>query len=235
MSDWHESLLWFGKLLLAAVLGGAIGFERESHGQAAGLRTNVLVATASCLMMMLSIHMEQLFRGYGANSHLGIDPGRMASYAIAGMGFLGAGAIVKGKGTVKGLTTAAGLWLNCGIGLAIGIGYYFPAICTTLLSLLILYNLRFLKLLFSHDVHSVIGITCFSSEKQLKTIRAIIAEFPHITVGFVDYRHNFAKQTVTYRLQIICKENTPFGIVVGRLQREVPGIKEITWEEGEVP
>jgi hypothetical protein len=105
MFDFNEALLQFGKLIIAALLGGAIGFERETHGQAAGIRTNILVGVGACLMMMLSLHIEEIFRHLNIDSVVRLDPGRIASYAIASMGFLGAGAIIKGKGSVRGLTT----------------------------------------------------------------------------------------------------------------------------------
>ena len=102
--EWHilfdmdlipEAIL---KIVLAGLLGGLVGFEREAHGQAAGFRTYILVALGSCLIMMVSINMETIYRHLGAQSTVRLDPGRIASYALAGMGFLGAGAIITGKG-----------------------------------------------------------------------------------------------------------------------------------------
>jgi putative Mg2+ transporter-C (MgtC) family protein len=81
------------KIALAGLLGGLVGFEREAHGQAAGFRTYILVAMGCCLIMMVSLHMEALFAHTKADSVVRVDPGRIASYALAGMGFLGAGAI----------------------------------------------------------------------------------------------------------------------------------------------
>ena len=121
--DWNHIGLTLGKILIAAILGGAVGFERESHGQAAGFRTNLLVSIGACLMMMLSLEMEQLYRHLDSRAVVRLDPGRIASYAIASMGFLGGGAIIKGKGSVRGLTTAASLWLVTGLGLAVGAGF----------------------------------------------------------------------------------------------------------------
>src|SRR3972149_5039668 len=95
--NFHGALEEFLKLILAALMGGAIGFERESHGQAAGIRTNLIVSLGACLMMMLSLHIEEIFRHLNASTTVRLDPGRIASYAIASMGFLGAGAIIKGK------------------------------------------------------------------------------------------------------------------------------------------
>ncbi|MBF0552352.1 MAG: MgtC/SapB family protein, partial [Deltaproteobacteria bacterium] len=119
------------KLLLATLLGGLIGFERETHGQAAGFRTYILVSLGCCLIMMTSLHLHDIFKHFDSNSSVRIDPGRIASYALAGMGFMGAGAIIVGKGTVKGLTTAAGMWMIAAVGLAVGSGYFVPAISVT--------------------------------------------------------------------------------------------------------
>jgi putative Mg2+ transporter-C (MgtC) family protein len=235
MVDWYASTVLIAKLFLAALLGGAIGFERESHGQSAGLRTNLLVALGSCLMMMLSLHMEEIFHNYDINSVVRVDPGRIASYAIASIGFLGAGAIIKGKGSVRGLTTAAGLWLVTGIGLAVGAGYLIPAIGTTLISLLILYNLRFMKNFFSHDAFSILNLTCSPSHNLLKQIKEILTTEASIDIRFVNYQHDIQKQIVIYRLRLCSKEDIPWGRVVRRLQTELPGLHEILWEESDVP
>jgi len=86
------------QLLMAAMFGGIIGYEREKHGQGAGFRTNIIICISACLMMQLSMHMEVLYRTLNQGSVIRIDPGRIASYAISSMGFLGAGAIIKGQG-----------------------------------------------------------------------------------------------------------------------------------------
>ena len=235
--DWHESLAWLGKLLLAALLGGAIGFERESHGQSAGLRTNLLVALGSCLMMMLSLHLEELFQHLDMQSVVRLDPGRIASYTVASMGFMGAGAIIKGRGSVRGLTTAAGLWLVTGIGLSIGAGYLLPAIFTTLISLLILYNLRFLKLFFSHDTFTLLNVTCNYKgfEKPLKRVKQILSDVDGIDIRFINYHHDLTAKTVSYRIRLCSKEHVPWGHLVNRLTTEVPGLCQISWVESDVP
>ena len=153
-----------GKLLLAAALGGAIGFERESHGQAAGFRTYLIVGIASCLMMMLSLHMEEHFRDLAVDkSVVRLDPGRIASYSIVSMGFLGAGAIIKGKGSVRGLTTAAGLWSVTGIGLSIGAGYFVPPIVTTVIILASLYLAYPIKALTHRRIFTVLSASFSTS------------------------------------------------------------------------
>lgn len=223
-----------GLLALAALIGGAIGFERETHGQAAGLRTNILVCVGSCLLMMLSLHMEQLHRHLGSvESVVRLDPARIASYAIASMGFLGAGAIITGKGSVRGLTTAAGLWIVTGLGLAVGAGYIIPAIFSTAISLLILYGLRRIKVLFIRDEHSILTLTYHSKEKPLEQIKRILADHA-ISIQFINLKVEFPEENITYRLRLHSKENLPWGQIVKRLS-DTKGLGEIRWEEGEVP
>ena len=112
----------FEKLLLACILGGLIGYEREARHKSAGLRTNILVCLGSCLVMMISVDI-----GDGS----GVDAARIAAQVVSGIGFLGAGAIMKEGLSVTGLTTAACLWVVAGVGLAVGLGFYPGAVMTT--------------------------------------------------------------------------------------------------------
>ena len=118
------------RLLLAAILGGALGFEREQKGKAAGIRTHMLVALGSALFVLIP---EQV----GVKV---ADMSRVLQGVIAGVGFLGAGTIIKGKEeeSVKGLTTAAGIWLTAAIGIAAGMGRESSAVLSTILALIIL-------------------------------------------------------------------------------------------------
>ncbi len=234
MFDFHGILLDIGKLVLAAALGGAVGFERESHGQAAGIRTNILVGVGACLMMMLSLNMESIYRHLTADSTVRLDPARIASYAIASMGFLGAGAIIKGKGTVRGLTTAAGLWLVTGIGLAIGAGYILPAVASTVLSLLILYNIRRAKIHFTRDLYSILILKFAGTVCPFERIKEIFAEFPDVSIQRINFYQTVSPPTVTYRLRIMSKEIEYWREMVKRFS-EVPGLTEVSWIEGTVP
>ena len=121
------------RLMVATVLGGLIGIERESHGKDAGFRTYALVCLGSALMMIVSIQIYELYREVAS-----VDPGRIAAQVVSGIGFLGAGAIIRFPQGVKGLTTAAGIWAASGIGLACGLGAYLPAALTTIFTLAIL-------------------------------------------------------------------------------------------------
>lgn len=125
----------FGRLALALLLGGLIGFERERSNRPAGLRTHILVTMGSALVMMVSTDMWTVYSDRGA---VNVDPGRIAAQVVSGIGFLGAGTILREGVTIRGLTTAASLWVAAGIGLAVGVGYYPGAIATTVFSLLTL-------------------------------------------------------------------------------------------------
>lgn len=114
------------RLLLALFLGGLIGYERQACNKSAGLRTHVLVCIGSCLIMVLSINIYHTVEGL-----TNADPARLAAQVVSGIGFLGAGTIMKEGSTVKGLTTAASLWVVSGVGLAIGSGYYTSALLAT--------------------------------------------------------------------------------------------------------
>ncbi|MBN1243486.1 MAG: MgtC/SapB family protein [Spirochaetales bacterium] len=120
-----EMLLRLGAGFLA---GCVIGFERASRRQIAGLRTHALIALGSTLLMVLSIYMAESFLEEG-------DPGRIAAQVVSGIGFLGAGAIIRLGNNVKGLTTAASLWLVSGVGLAFGAGLWIPAAVATAVAL----------------------------------------------------------------------------------------------------
>jgi putative Mg2+ transporter-C (MgtC) family protein len=125
-----------GRLLLAAALGAVIGVEREIHDHPAGIRTHLLVALGSALFTVLSIV------GFSSSSGVAVDPSRVAAQIVTGIGFLGAGAILKYGPTIKGLTTAASLWAAAGIGMAAGASRPVIAAAATVIVLVSLWPLR---------------------------------------------------------------------------------------------
>jgi putative Mg2+ transporter-C (MgtC) family protein len=133
----------FLRLVLAAVLGGAVGVERELREREAGLRTHLLVAVGSALFTIVSAYGFHAFLSSGA-SVVRTDPTRIAAQIVTGIGFLGAGAIIRQGFSVRGLTTAATLWVVAAIGLAVGAGYYSGALITTAVVLVSLWPLRIL-------------------------------------------------------------------------------------------
>ena len=136
--DWWEVFL---RLALAAALGAAIGLERELREREAGLRTHLLVSLGSALFTIVSAYGFHAFLASGANV-VRADPTRIAAQIVTGIGFLGAGAIIRQGLSVRGLTTAATLWVVAAIGLAAGAGYYSGAVIATVLVLLSLWPLR---------------------------------------------------------------------------------------------
>ncbi|MFL5944961.1 MAG: MgtC/SapB family protein [Gaiellaceae bacterium] len=136
--NWDEALL---RLALAAVLGGAIGIERELREREAGLRTHLLVALGSCLFTIVGAYGFHEFLASG-ESVVRADPTRIAAQIVTGIGFLGAGAIIRQGLSVRGLTTAATLWIVAAVGLAAGAGYYSGAVITTVVVIVALWPLR---------------------------------------------------------------------------------------------
>ena len=134
----NETVEMVLRLVLAGVLGGLIGAEREWRGKVAGTRTHLLVALGAALMLLVSRH------GFGGQG----DPSRVAAQIVSGIGFIGAGAIMVDRHSVHGLTTAAGIWVAAGIGMASAAGLYILAVVTTVLSLL---GLEVFGMLFFRD------------------------------------------------------------------------------------
>jgi putative Mg2+ transporter-C (MgtC) family protein len=124
-----------GRLILAAILGGAIGWERQHAHKPAGLRTNILICMGAALLTDLSVHVARAATGPA-------DPGRIAAQIVTGMGFLGAGTIIQSRGNVTGLTTAATLWVVAAIGMSVGFGAIMEAAGATALVLVVLIPLR---------------------------------------------------------------------------------------------
>jgi putative Mg2+ transporter-C (MgtC) family protein len=136
--SWGEVLL---RVALAGVLGGAIGAERELRERGAGLRTHMLVAIGAALFTLVSAYGWTDFR-FSTPQGIVFDPTRIAAQIVTGIGFLGAGAIIRQGLSIRGLTTAATLWVVAAIGLAAGAGYYSAAVITTVLVLVALWPLR---------------------------------------------------------------------------------------------
>ncbi len=139
---WGNVILCAIALILSVILCGIIGFEREKRGRSAGLRTHLLVGVGSCMIMIISIYgFPVIFTGNGLNR----DAARLAAQVVAGVGFLGAGAIIHGNGGIKGLTTASTIWLVMAIGLCCGSMNFTLAIGGTLVVMIVLVSFRRLE------------------------------------------------------------------------------------------
>ena len=139
---WQYELVYCFRLVMALVLGGVIGMERQwKKGRSissAGLRTHILVTMGACIFTLVSISMPVVIETMGDGIVNNADPGRIAAQVVSGIGFIGAGAILQSKGKIHGLTTAASLWVVAAIGVAVGAGLYFSSVTATILTLVTL-------------------------------------------------------------------------------------------------
>ena len=174
-STHYSELAVVWRLVLAAILGGLIGIEREVHGRPAGFRTHLLVTLGSCLMMIVSELYYFKYGGMDSNSVVRLDPGRVAAQIVTGIGFLGAGAIIKEGLAVRGLTTAACLWVSAGIGMAVGIGFYLPALIVTGIALFSLLFLKRMEKLFKKERYRSLRIHCDYDNESLPKLEAFLA------------------------------------------------------------
>lgn len=158
------------RLTLALVLGGLIGLERESMGRPAGFRTHILVSIGSALLMIVSAY---AFADFMIGRY---DPGRIAAQVVSGIGFLGAGTIMREGANIRGLTTAASLWTVAGIGLTVGAGFYFPAILATFLVVLTLVLLNQLEWSYLSSKHEILTLIIQDTPGQLARVFAVLAK-----------------------------------------------------------
>ncbi len=156
--EWENGV----RLLLSAFLGGIIGYERQNRHKSAGLRTNILVCVGSCLIMIVSQR-----TGSQINANALADPSRIAAQVVSGIGFLGAGAILKEGVNIIGLTTAACIWVVAGVGLAVGIGYYSGAVITSVIVFIALKSLTYMDKLIKYHDNMIITITAQDESGQM--------------------------------------------------------------------
>jgi putative Mg2+ transporter-C (MgtC) family protein len=198
------------KLLLGTLLGGLIGFERQTHGRAAGFRTQLLVCVACVLLMIIS-------EGFAVRSALHpeftrLDPTRIAAGALAGIGFLGAGVILKMGFNVQGLTTAACIWVVAAMGLAIGAGEYFASVVVFIITFFSLWVLRIWETKLPRRVYKYVTLVTDDSGDEA-TVRSIFRD-KGLEVIRADYRFEPPKKERTYDFTIALKSEGPMKDVI---------------------
>ncbi len=192
-----ETLDIFVRILVAAILGGFIGLERDIRGRAAGLRTHILVAMGAAVFMILS---ERVASG-PAGSGLQFDRGRIAAQVVTGIGFLGAGVIIKSGANVRGLTTAACLWTAAAIGMAAGGGYYFLAVFPTLIALVCLILLKYFEIFsYSKNSYRMLQVTTPITFESADIIE--IVKRKGLKVLDCDIRRNYETGTTVTKLSL---------------------------------
>ena len=150
----REYLVILEHLLVALAAGGLIGFERSYHGRPAGFRTHSLVCVASSALMLITVY-QSLWFSQPVAGNVVLDPTRMAQGIMTGIGFVGAGAIIKEGFTVRGLTTAASIWVTAAIGILTGIGFYFAALIGTVLVLGTLSTFRWIEVRLPTETYAI--------------------------------------------------------------------------------
>lgn len=211
------------RILVGAILGGVIGFERERHDQPAGLRTHMILVIGSTLAMILSVNLGHIY----ARENLPFDPARLAAQVISGIGFLGAGAILRYGNNVKGLTTATSLWTMAIVGLAVGAGYYLVSVVATALMLGVLTLLNMIENRFVRSIVSRLIIIEAGYRKGLvRTIRETIAQHCERQMNF-----NAQRDVKSNRLRISTlarfANNEPIEMLIDSLYEidEIESIK----------
>jgi putative Mg2+ transporter-C (MgtC) family protein len=223
--NWDESLL---RLALAAVLGGLIGVERELREREAGLRTHLLVALGSALFTIVGAYGFHDFLESG-QSVVRADPTRIAAQIVTGIGFLGAGAIIRQGFSVRGLTTAATLWVVAAVGLASGAGYYSAAVITTALVLIALYPLRIvayqiLRRFRPEDGRLLVELPAGHPPGE------VIDEIENAgaRIGSVDVSQEGDRRRL--ELDVVLPRNTPAARLVARIA-DVEDVAEVRWTD----
>ncbi|HPA32407.1 MAG TPA: MgtC/SapB family protein [Anaerolineaceae bacterium] len=213
----YEIILRLG---IAAVLGAVVGYERERHNQPAGLRTHMILVVGSALAMTLSINLAMQFRPDVPNG----DPARLAAQVLSGIGFLGAGAILRLGTNVRGLTTATSLWSMAVVGLSVGAGYYLVALAATALLILALSALDVVE---KHLIHSTIifpvQVVAGDEVDMLPTLREILKE-QNMKVQSFSIQKDLAQDVSVLDLVVQAKENSRLESLVEKIH-QLPGVR----------
>jgi len=197
------------RLCLGFAAGAIIGFERSSRHQVAGLRTHILIATGSTLLMLLSVYLPQHFN----ISERGGDPGRIAAQVVSGIGFLGAGAIIRLGNNIRGLTTAASLWFVAAIGLAIGGGMFLIAGLALVLGLITLMLLNLVeKKLFPSVKYKLLEISYKNNNSGTREALDIIHNYG-IEIQSMDVNHGSKDKGTKLRLLVKIPDNADIASI----------------------
>ncbi len=215
------------RLLIASLFGGLVGLERDIHGRDAGLRTHLLVSLGSGVFMVLS----EIVATTSAKPGSFADPTRIAAQIVTGIGFLGAGVIIKAGGNVRGLTTAASLWTSAGIGMAAGGGYYVISAFTTALALSGLILLKRFERTYAKDYYRNLTVT--TSVDVASSEIATLIQRKHLTVLNCDIEKNYENDTVISRFSLrLHDKGLPddlFEGIIQTLESSSLKLKKVKW------
>ena len=197
-----ENMELAGRLLAAASLGALVGLERDLHGRSAGLRTHALVSLGAAIFTILSYFVAGALTYEGLPGVPQHDPGRIAAQVVTGIGFLGAGTILKSHFSVRGLTTASCLWLVAAIGMACGMGLYGLALASTGLALLFLVAVRQLERYLPRDRYHELCVQ-FRGREHVEAIRDLVLETgAAVLASSVSYDYEEGTTKVQFSLRL---------------------------------
>ena len=209
------------RLLLACILGGLIGYERESMNRPAGFRTHILVCMGAALVMLTSVYIFERYKGT-----TNIDPARLGAQVISGIGFLGAGTIIREGANVKGLTTAASLWAVSCVGIAAGIGFYEGAIVASLVIYLTLIVLKKLEHNLTRKKHlNILYIKTSNFPGQIGTIGCTFGKYG-ITIKNIEFLNNEDDDDALIKFFVKLPNNIKKKTIIGELQK-IEGVSKV--------
>lgn len=209
------------RLVLALIFTGFIGWERESHERPAGFRTHILVGVGSTVIMIVSFTMAELYEPVMP------DPGRIAAQVVSGIGFLGAGTIIRQGFSVKGLTTAASLWVVAAIGLAVGIGYYYLAVFATFLVFFTLFVLNRLEIKRRGDKIRMLDCRIQDKPGILGDLAEVIGS-EDISINDVVVERDKLSQETVVRFDLLLDDDSNISNLNRKLL-EIKGLIEFKW------
>ena len=218
-----------GKLFIAAILGGIIGWERHKRGRPAGLRTHLLVCIGVTLMMLVSEHIFVKYQGHGHDSVLRIDPARIAAQVVTGIGFLGAGTIMRSRASIRGLTTAASLWVVAGIGLAVGSGFILPAIFTTVIAIAILTLNAIVERKMKRNKYRIIKVLITNQEHILDDITQVL-ENHSVKLKNYKFKKDIQKDEIEYDLDVQYQDEKTLLFATHDITKAIKDIKSFSLE-----
>jgi len=216
-----------GRILLSGILSGIIGFEREKHGREAGLRTMVLVGMGTTTILIASFRVYYIFQNV-QSAILRIDPARVAYGVVVGIGFLGAGVIIKDAGKIRGLTTAACLWLVNSIGLAVGTGLYLVSIGLTVISLFVLYWLKLIEKKFYVDIYNKLTVEGNDTPGFINRIKEFL-EKSGISILSVKVEKDLTLKLLKLKISLRYRKPKIAENIVDRIA-EIEDVKKVIWE-----
>jgi len=211
------------RLLLSAVLGGFIGLEREIHGRPAGFRTHLLVSLGACVFTVTSIYFYAIYRGTAV-----VDPSRVAAQVVTGIGFLGAGAIIREKASIRGLTTAACLWVASAVGVACGLGLYSVSAVVTLVAIGSLLLLKKVEGGLRRDTYNAVKVWSMDLEGQMPRIEKLLEGF-NLQMLNACVEHDLEKQEIFLEFEIkLTDRHVAYRMIDGIIAIE--GIRKVRLE-----